>query len=175
MLTTKNFNDRCDRLFDNMKNRFKARYWKTGKRAGTVKTPARELPFDRWDMRAFMAKQVGLNARPCAYCGAAIDILSLELDHIYPVSRGGSLGFGNLQCTCDACNREKGELKHEEYLELRAFIATLPPAAQSDLKGRLKGKAMRFAFPKKKGADPNAPHQRFQKYQSPQMPLEEPF
>lgn len=174
MLTTKQFNDRCDRLFDNMKTRFAARYWKSGKRQGMLKTPARDLPFDRYDMRTFMAKQVGLNAIPCLYCGCAIDILSLTLDHITPVSRGGGLGFDNLGPACAGCNREKGELTQEEFLALRDFLRTLVPAAQSDVQKRLRGSG-RF-MPKYAKNDPNAvTPSRVPRYHPPQLQLEEAF
>lgn len=172
MITTKDFNDRCDRLFDNMRNRFKARYWKSGKRKGMMKSPGRELPFDRYAIREFMNLQVGFLAIPCPYCGRAMDILSLTLDHIVPVSRGGSLGFDNLEPACDSCNRQKGELTKEEFVALRQFIRSLAPAAQSDIQKRLKGSG-RF-FPKYEKKDPNAvTPARLPRYRSPQITMEE--
>lgn len=174
MLTTKQFNDRCDRLFGNMKTRFGARYFKSGKRQGMLKTPARDLPFDRYDMRTFMAKQVGLNAIPCPYCGCAIDILSLTLDHVTPASRGGGLGFDNLGPCCDSCNREKGELTGDEFIDLHEFLRTMPPLAQRDIQKRLRGSG-RF-MPKYEKKDPNAvAPSRVPRYHPPQMQLEESF
>lgn len=41
----------------------------------------------------------------CAYCGAsASDGVTLEVDHIVPVSKGGSNDMDNLQILCKPCN-----------------------------------------------------------------------
>lgn len=42
----------------------------------------------------------------CAHCGARED---LTLDHIVPLSRGGSGGWDNLQLLCTLCNNRKGD------------------------------------------------------------------
>jgi hypothetical protein len=42
----------------------------------------------------------------CGYCGSFIG--PYEVDHIHPVSRGGSDEFDNLICSCVSCNRSKG-------------------------------------------------------------------
>jgi hypothetical protein len=41
----------------------------------------------------------------CQHCGATEN---LEIDHIIPVSRGGSSTENNLQVLCAPCNRSKG-------------------------------------------------------------------
>lgn len=45
----------------------------------------------------------------CAYCGAESD---LAIDHIIPVSKGGSNEYGNLQILCRRCNSKKGVKKY---------------------------------------------------------------
>lgn len=43
----------------------------------------------------------------CVLCGASGSEGNLEVDHIVPVSRGGSDDIGNLRCLCFRCNRGK--------------------------------------------------------------------
>lgn len=41
----------------------------------------------------------------CKYCGSESN---LEIDHIFPFSRGGDHGENNLQVLCRSCNSSKG-------------------------------------------------------------------
>lgn len=51
----------------------------------------------------------------CAICGrSAEDGVTLEVDHIFPVSKGGKTELNNLRTLCRDCNRGKGS-KFEEY------------------------------------------------------------
>lgn len=43
----------------------------------------------------------------CQYCGASPDQCRLEVDHVIPVSDGGTNGFGNLVTACALCNAGK--------------------------------------------------------------------
>lgn len=59
----------------------------------------------------------------CALCGKYIDVelpafdpLAVEVDHITPRSRGGSLyALDNLQLSHSRCNRKKGAKMAEDY------------------------------------------------------------
>lgn len=56
----------------------------------------------------------------CQICGRTIDDgISLHLDHIIPVSKGGSNKENNLQTLCNQCNREKHnrtDLLHDKLM-----------------------------------------------------------
>lgn len=54
----------------------------------------------------------------CAYCSADG---AEQIDHVQPVSRGGSDAIGNLVLACASCNKSKGARTAEEFgfLELR--------------------------------------------------------
>ena len=45
----------------------------------------------------------------CQYCGACGPNVELEIDHIIPVSRGGTDDKDNLKTACFDCNRGKGD------------------------------------------------------------------
>ena len=45
-----------------------------------------------------------LRDKECVYCGSSHKI---ELDHVIPISRGGTHGIGNLVPSCMKCNRSK--------------------------------------------------------------------
>lgn len=46
----------------------------------------------------------------CQYCGACGPDVELEVDHIIPVSRGGTDEMSNLKTACFNCNRGKGDI-----------------------------------------------------------------
>lgn len=50
---------------------------------------------------------------PCTYCGATEDI---EIDHIYPLARGGSHTLRNLTPACGFCNRSKKDRLLSEWI-----------------------------------------------------------
>lgn len=71
------------------------------------------LKFKRWLWLA--------NDCRCRYCGENIPShKEMAVDHIVPVSLGGSDNVINLGCSCESCNSAKGNKSLEE---LRFFIA----------------------------------------------------
>jgi 5-methylcytosine-specific restriction enzyme A len=47
----------------------------------------------------------------CVFCGRSSQETSLEIDHVFPFSQGGSNKPDNLQTLCIDCNRGKGARK----------------------------------------------------------------
>ena len=43
----------------------------------------------------------------CKYCGRSGNVAYLEVDHIFPISKGGKSTFNNLQTLCHECNVRK--------------------------------------------------------------------
>ena len=52
----------------------------------------------------------------CAYCGKELGT-RWHVDHIQPLSRGGSDDIGNMNPACIRCNLRKGGLTVEEFRE----------------------------------------------------------
>ena len=53
----------------------------------------------------------------CANCKEKILNNRCEIDHIFPLSKGGDNSKGNLQILCVTCNREKGAMTPHEWAQ----------------------------------------------------------
>lgn len=52
----------------------------------------------------------------CAYCGASVeDGATLTLDHVRPVSKGGTNATSNLVTCCSRCNSSRGNRSVAEF------------------------------------------------------------
>lgn len=66
----------------------------------------------------------------CGYCGSSLDaddVSSWQIDHVVPLSRGGSDSTENLVAACRSCNLRKGsktveEFRKSEHLRLLGLI-----------------------------------------------------
>ncbi|MGE0541220.1 MAG: HNH endonuclease [Dehalococcoidia bacterium] len=63
---------------------------------------AAEGTYSATDIERLYAEQGGL----CRWCSCSLDT-GYEIDHVIPLSRGGSNGPENLAVTCTSCNRRK--------------------------------------------------------------------
>lgn len=52
----------------------------------------------------------------CYYCHKKLSINSCHIDHMTPISKGGSNRDDNLVLACPECNESKGTLTRNEYL-----------------------------------------------------------
>ena len=75
----------------------------------------------------------------CRYCGAKAPDVSLELDHVVPVSKGGKNNKENLVTSCWGCNIGKGakELK-SVYPERHAINSLTTICLDMSLKKNIK-------------------------------------
>jgi HNH endonuclease len=154
MLDIDQFRSRGKQLFDHCRERWRRKLEKELPKGVRLTLRHDEvLPFTRNELIAWLWKQFGLQAHPCPYCSAPIDILSMQLDHKTPLRRGGGPELDNLQCICKRCNQVKGELTHEEFSALLVFMETSGGFFRSRLEGALingwQGGMMKF-FPRGK-------------------------
>lgn len=64
------------------------------------------------DIATLWANQNG----SCVYCKEDLTITGHHVDHIVPLSKGGSNWPSNLQCLCPDCNLRKWNLSEDEFL-----------------------------------------------------------
>ncbi|MDJ0775521.1 MAG: RNA-guided endonuclease IscB [Mastigocoleus sp. MO_167.B18] len=64
-----------------------------------------------YQVREYLLEKWG---RECTYCGKK-DV-PLQIEHIYPKSKGGSNRVSNLCLACEKCNQKKGNRTVEEFL-----------------------------------------------------------
>ena len=74
---------------------------------------------------------------PCKYCGKKLDTNTLVLDHIIPISKGGSSNINNLQTICRTCNGIKGALEEYQFLTLLEWLESIPEDMRKDIRVRL--------------------------------------
>jgi hypothetical protein len=77
-----------------------------------------------------MLEKLRQQGNRCALSGELIDHQNCEIDHIVPVSRGGSSDIENLQFVSKRMNRMKGTMTNEEFAEACKSVVehTLPPS-----------------------------------------------
>lgn len=87
----------------------------------------RPIKLNRTEWAATRKRAIASLEPYCAICHGFIDIeapafspLAVEVDHIVPRSRGGSLyELDNLQLTHSKCNRKKGARMDDDYAGLK--------------------------------------------------------
>ena len=164
------FRTRTSSVLSSMRSRFKEKLNKRGK----VIRPGRVVPVELEEFRLWVLYHLGGRADGCGqceYCRQPVDAMNFATDHKTPVKRGGGLGIDNFGFCCDACNRVKGILTAEEFVQLLDLLRRWDVVAAKDVRERLKMgegfRRMRF-FDRKKAASPPA-------RAAEQLPLEEPF
>jgi 5-methylcytosine-specific restriction endonuclease McrA len=70
-------------------------------------------------LRQMYDQQQGL----CAYCETVL-FGDFHVDHMMPLSRGGSNNWDNLAITCPKCNLSKGAKTAEEFFNCRSLTPT---------------------------------------------------
>ncbi len=71
------------------------------------KVPRQGVPFTRRNIYEHYGRR-------CCYCGKAFSSSDLNLDHVVPVSRGGTTDWGNIVTACLPCNLRKGSRTPQE-------------------------------------------------------------
>lgn len=87
------------------------------------------------ELRQLMYDNYGTS---CKYCGRILDINNLVIDHIIPLSKGGSSNIENLQVICKTSNSMKGSLDEQNFQLLLEWLdKEAPEELKIDLSIRL--------------------------------------
>ena len=101
----------------------------SGGSAKILPKPERQGSGRRIRLPAAVTREV-LNSGPCTYCGE--DLFPMTVDHVVPVSKGGSNDRANLAPACWPCNREKLNFTPEEWKAWREETGKpWPPQSQT--------------------------------------------
>ena len=75
---------------------------------------AERRKFTDYEKKTIYAKNNG----KCAICGKPVKFKKMTIDHIKPLSQGGTNEFSDLQLACHSCNRLKNNFIEDDFYEL---------------------------------------------------------
>ena len=68
----------------------------------------------------------------CVYCGASGEAERLQLDHLWPESKGGCLVIGNVVPACPTCNSDRSAMSWRDFLRNSARVVGRRSETQID-------------------------------------------
>lgn len=75
-----------------------------------------------WNEFSYLVRRSFQNGFKCVYCGITMKLNGggndiFTIDHVIPLSMGGTNEIKNLCVCCRECNYSKGKLESKEYME----------------------------------------------------------
>ena len=61
----------------------------------------------------------GRQQASCCFCNRVLGQRVATLEHVLPLSEGGSWHISNLRISCKACNQERGVLEFGDFLRAK--------------------------------------------------------
>jgi 5-methylcytosine-specific restriction endonuclease McrA len=94
-----------------------SRMYDARRRAHKLSAPG--VPYTAAEFRALC----DASSWQCSYCPTVLDVVTVQADHVVPLSRGGSNGIENIAVSCKPCNASKKNLPLDIWLERRRKVA----------------------------------------------------
>ncbi len=94
-----------------------------------------------YELRNYLLEKWGYK---CAYCEARIDQARLEIEHIIPRSCGGSNRVSNLVIACRKCNKKKGTMPLEKFLNNKLKLDTIKKQMKAPMRDAAAINATRY-------------------------------
>jgi hypothetical protein len=85
-------------------------------RLESIKAAGAQTTGDFYNVRANRRKVYERDGYTCRYCGTAVTTYTATLDHLVPVTAGGTNGLDNLVTACLSCNTRKGKKPIGDFL-----------------------------------------------------------
>ena len=79
---------------------------------------AKRITYNDWQKNTVYGRYGG----HCAICGCPVSKDKMTIDHIMPLSSGGTNAINNLQLACGACNQAKSNMTMDEFFDKMAMI-----------------------------------------------------
>lgn len=96
--------------------------------AKIIKTPRR--CFTAKERRDIYVRDKGI----CGICGKFVPPDSFTIDHIVPISKGGTYEYSNLQCCCRKCNQLKADALPDDFFSGHAYCCRVSDFRQAQQK-----------------------------------------
>lgn len=74
--------------------------------------------FDDGSVSTETMKALWINTKMCLYCGRELTDFNKSVEHMHPMSNGGSHTIGNVIIVCAACNERKRQKYFDEWVEV---------------------------------------------------------
>ena len=84
-----------------------------------LKLSAPGVPYTATEFRALCDE----SSWQCSYCPTILDVITIQADHVIPLSRGGSNGIENIAVSCGPCNSSKNNTPLDVWLKRRRKVA----------------------------------------------------
>ena len=88
-----------------------------------IPPPNKPRPLEKQKVPANKGKLELRDGLDCSLCGEYMDPKDRSIDHVFPLSKGGSKALSNLKLAHKECNTLKGDISEEEDLIKALFLA----------------------------------------------------
>ena len=104
----------------------------------TIGNVAKRTGETRKKVKKWLLKSISSSTQ-CPFCQGSLALgKNIAVDHMEPISRGGSRLLSNCWIVCQPCNRAKGDLNVKEFTELRGALSVIGSYALKSVLARLK-------------------------------------
>jgi 5-methylcytosine-specific restriction endonuclease McrA len=119
----------AERLSKVVSKKYGVEFWRCDVCLEAVRSSHPSRPEDRTRLRPRALKVYERDGRCCRYCGKALEVPEVTLDHVIPRCRGGQGVHENLVAACVECNRKKADRTPDEAkMPLRDTANLVVPA-----------------------------------------------